>query len=105
MLECQIHKALSNMTEKDRCIPWYYPQIDEELRLCSPYEALDLRSMIDSQPTNLCQVFSNIGKTLQSNTQTFVKNHSTVCLTVMKLSTHQVSQLLHLIDVTSSPWD
>ena len=58
VLECQIQEALSRMTEQDRCIPWYYPQIDQELRLCSPFEAFNLRSLIDSLPTNLCQVFS-----------------------------------------------
>ena len=39
ILECRIQKALSNMTEGDRCMPWYLPQVNTGERLCSPFEA------------------------------------------------------------------
>ena len=103
VLECQIQETLSRMTEQDRCIPWYYPQIDQELRLCSPFEALNLRSLIDSLPTNLCQVFSfTLAILCRITSNLFL---SAVCLIVMKLGTQEVYQPLLSIDVISSLWD
>ena len=56
MFECHIKAALSEMNETDRCLPWYYPQVDPEARLCSPFEARMLREKIDTMSNIACQV-------------------------------------------------
>merc|ERR1712079_306011 len=38
-LECRLEHALANMTVDNKCIPWYYPQLDPDTRMCSPFEA------------------------------------------------------------------
>ena len=44
------------MKEKDKCLPWYYPQVDPDARLCSPFEASVLRTIIDTMSNNKCKV-------------------------------------------------
>ena len=43
-----------NVTE--RCLPWYYPQVDPEAKVCSPLDALTMRERIDTMPNDKCQV-------------------------------------------------
>ena len=51
-----MEQALSNMTDGNKCIPWYFPQLDPDMRMCSPFEARDFKNKIDVMTTNLCQV-------------------------------------------------
>ena len=45
------------MTKKeDQCLPWYYPQVDPKARLCSPFEAIEFKKMIDTMSDKKCQV-------------------------------------------------
>ena len=55
--ECYIHAALSAMKDEDKCLPWYYPQVDAGARLCSPFEARSMREKIDTMSSNMCKVF------------------------------------------------
>ena len=67
ILECRIKKALTDMKEKDRCIPWYYPQLTPDIRMCSPYKAEDFKSVIKHISANECKVlipFSQLTATL-----------------------------------------
>ena len=54
--ECHIREALSEMKEEDKCLPWYYPQVDPDARICSPFEARELRTMIDTVSNKKCKV-------------------------------------------------
>ena len=42
--------------QEDKCLPWYYPQVDPEARLCSPFEAIKLQKMIDTISNKKCRV-------------------------------------------------
>ena len=53
MLECSISYVL-NTTE--RCIPWYYPPVDPEVRMCSAFEARDFNKAIEKMPGGICEV-------------------------------------------------
>ena len=44
------------MTDEDRCLPWYYPPVDLDTRLCAPFEAEDFKHIIDLIPANECRV-------------------------------------------------
>ena len=57
--ECHIQEALSVMDDKDKCLPWYYPQVDPDARLCTPFEARKLRMMIDTMSNKKCEVSIN----------------------------------------------
>ena len=59
MLECNIEEVLSNMT--DKCIPWFYPQVDQGLRLCSPFEAVKFKDMMETLGTRTCKVSRESG--------------------------------------------
>ena len=54
--ECRIQIALLPMKLEDRCLPWYYHQVDPEARLCSPFEAQAMKENIDSISSGKCQV-------------------------------------------------
>ena len=61
--ECHIQEALLAMKDEDKCLPWYYPQVDQDARLCSPYEAIKLRMMIDTISNKKCEVGKQFGNT------------------------------------------
>merc|ERR1719499_1398868 len=44
--ECHIQEALLAMKDEDKCLPWYYPQVDPDARLCSPFEARKMRTLM-----------------------------------------------------------
>ena len=44
------------MTDDDKCIPWYYPQLDPDMRMCSPFEAREFKSRIDVMTLDSCHV-------------------------------------------------
>ena len=49
---------MANMTVDNKCIPWYYPQLDPDTRMCSPFEAKEFNKKVDIASTNLCKVCS-----------------------------------------------
>ena len=53
-MECAMEQAISIC----QCIPWYYPQLDPDTRMCSPFEAREFNKKVDIASTNLCKVFS-----------------------------------------------
>ena len=44
------------MKDEDQCLPWYYPQVIPDARLCSPFEARELRTMINTMSNKKCKV-------------------------------------------------
>ena len=56
MLECKINHALSMMGDSDKCMPWWLPPLDKDVRLCSPYEARIFSRDINNMAQDLCQV-------------------------------------------------
>ena len=56
ILECNMRKVLSTRVEEDRCIPWYFPPVDPNVRLCSPYEARDFKKDMESIGAHECKV-------------------------------------------------
>ena len=56
ILECRLKKALTNMEAKARCLPWYYPPVAPDLRLCTPFEARDLKGVMEAMSVNECRV-------------------------------------------------
>ena len=58
MLECNIEEVLSNMTNEERCTPWFYPPIDQGLRLCSPFEAIAFKNRMDILASKSCKVYT-----------------------------------------------
>ena len=59
IFECRIKKALSNMTEGNKCIPWYYPPVNNDTRMCSPFEADEFKKGIELISVNECRVRQN----------------------------------------------
>ena len=44
------------MSEQDKCIPWYLPPVDPNVRLCSPFEARSFSNEMDKIQDDACQV-------------------------------------------------
>ena len=53
-------KALASMKEAEKCIPWYLPPMDPDMRLCSPFEARLFRKEIDSTAEKDCMVMAQL---------------------------------------------
>ena len=51
-----MRKVLLDRMEEDRCIPWYFPPVDPDVRLCSPYEARDFKKEMESIAAHECKV-------------------------------------------------
>ena len=56
MLECKINHALLMLEEA--CMPWWLPPVDQDIRLCSPYEARNFTKEIHKMPHDVCKVCS-----------------------------------------------
>ena len=56
ILECNMRRVLSDRLEKDKCMPWYFPPVYPDLRLCSPFEARDFKKEMESIPAHECKV-------------------------------------------------
>lgn len=54
-LECGLSHALDKLNGTDRCIPWYYPPVDPEVRVCDPFEARDFNKEIERMRADKCQ--------------------------------------------------
>ena len=44
------------MTEGNKCIPWYYPPVTSDIRICSPFEAIEFKKAIELISVNKCRV-------------------------------------------------
>ena len=56
MLECKINHALGMMGDSEKCMPWWLPPVDHEIRLCSPYEAKNFSTKIHIMAQDVCKV-------------------------------------------------
>ena len=56
ILECRMKKTLINMKDDDRCLPWYYPPVDLDTRLCTPFEAGEFNRLMELISANECRV-------------------------------------------------
>ena len=56
MLECKINHALEMMGDSEKCMPWWLPPVDQEIRLCSPYEAKNFSTKIHIMAQDVCKV-------------------------------------------------
>merc|ERR1719188_1845760 len=54
-LECGISHALNMLNGTSRCIPWFYPPVDPEVRVCDPFEAKDFRMEIERMQDGKCK--------------------------------------------------
>ena len=59
LLECKIEMAISKMENADKCIPWYFPPPNSDVRLCSPFEARSFNKELDLIDDDGCQVVEN----------------------------------------------
>ena len=57
ILECRINKTLAKKTDVDGCLPWYYPPVNQDTRLCAPFEAQEFEQMIQLVSVNECRVW------------------------------------------------
>ena len=55
MLECRMRHALSTLPAEERCVPWFLPLVDRDLRLCSPFEARDFSRAIEDVGKHICK--------------------------------------------------
>ena len=56
ILECHIELAISKMKDEEKCIPWYFPPPNSDVRLCSPFEASSFNKQIDLIDDDECKV-------------------------------------------------
>ena len=61
------------MKDDDKCLPWYYPQVDPEARLCSPFESRALRETINTMSNKMCQVGALLKPKLLAKTSDLIK--------------------------------
>ena len=40
----------------ENCIPWYYPAVEPDARMCTPYETRDFNGEIENMPSKECKV-------------------------------------------------
>ena len=45
------------MTEEEKCIPWYLPPVDPDVRPCSPYEARRFKKNMEAVGDKDCEVY------------------------------------------------
>ena len=60
LLECRISNVLSQLNTKNKCIPWYYPNVHPDLRICSPFEAWDFNAKMEKVGPIACRVTESI---------------------------------------------
>ena len=61
-MECRIKRVLSNMTNVTKCTPWYYPPVNPDTRMCSPFEAQDFTKSMKLISLNECRVLIKLLK-------------------------------------------
>ena len=54
MLECQIDYAMEQMGANETCTPWYLPVLDEELKICDPWNAVKFRKFMSVKTSYEC---------------------------------------------------
>ena len=55
-MECRIKHVLSLFSDSDKCIPWYFPPVDPDVRLCSPYESRNFSREMEKMAHDVCKV-------------------------------------------------
>ena len=55
-LECSVRRALAVMGEAEKCIPWYLPPVEPDMRPCTPFEARIFKKEMDSTNEKDCMV-------------------------------------------------
>ena len=56
ILECQMSNAMSNMSNNEKCTPWYLPPLDSNFTLCSPFDAKNFSNAMEKMSNDLCKV-------------------------------------------------
>ena len=56
MLECSISRTLLSLTPREKCLPWYYPAVDADARMCNPFEARNFSKIMKKMDTEQCKV-------------------------------------------------
>ena len=56
LLECRIKHVLSLFSDSDKCLPWYFPPVDPDVRLCSPYESRNFSREMEKMAHDVCKV-------------------------------------------------
>ena len=51
-----MEKVVAQLKESEKCLPWYYPPIDLDLRLCSPFQAKDFGNKLEKISHAKCKV-------------------------------------------------
>ena len=51
-----MEKVVNQLNESGKCLPWYYPPIDLDLRLCTPFEAKDFSTKLEKISHAKCKV-------------------------------------------------
>ena len=59
-LECKMEHALSLLNGTERCVPWYYPNVRPDVRMCSPYEAWDFNEEMENGSANCTVNYSGL---------------------------------------------
>ena len=47
--------------DADKCMPWWLPPVEQDIRLCSPYEARNFSGKIHTMAQDVCKVFVSFG--------------------------------------------
>ncbi len=58
LFECALNFAQTAMMEKymqQPCIPWYFPTLDKNLKICNPWTALEFVKLMSNLPKDECQ--------------------------------------------------
>ena len=57
-MECSIRYALSKRNDDGKCIPWFYPAVDPNVRMCDPFETREFNAEIERMRGSQCKVIS-----------------------------------------------
>ena len=44
------------MMKEEKCIPWYFPPVNTDVWLCSPFEARRFKKEVESMAADECKV-------------------------------------------------
>ena len=101
-----MEKVVAQLNESEKCLPWYYPPIDLDLRLCSPFEARDFGNKLEKISHAKCKVgHEEIVEKICSHTiQHLNFSHSTVSPTATRPSTLPAPLRRPSATATSGTW-
>ena len=58
-LECALSHTLSMLAPSEKCLPWYYPAVDNSTRMCNPFEARNFSKIMKKTGSDQCKVIIN----------------------------------------------